>query len=73
MKRQNHLSRKNKGTFIVKVEDCQRGTWQGKVVWAEAETTEHFRSALELLQLLDEAINAATGSSSLSEERTRSN
>ena len=62
MKRQNHLSRKNKGTFIVKVEDCQRGTWQGKVVWADEETTEYFRSALELLQLVDEALNAARGS-----------
>ena len=62
MKRQNHLSRKNKGTFIIKVEDCQRGTWQGKVVWADEETTEYFRSALELLQLVDEALNAARGS-----------
>ena len=62
MKRQNHLSRKNKGTFIIKVEDCQRGTWQGKVVWADENTTEYFRSALELLQLVDEAINAARGS-----------
>jgi len=62
MKRQDHLSRKNKGTFIIKVEDCQRGTWQGKVVWADENTTEHFRSALELLQLVDEAINAARGS-----------
>ena len=62
MKRQNHLSGKNKGTFIIKVEDCQRGTWQGKVVWADEETTEYFRSALELLQMVDEAINAARGS-----------
>ena len=62
MKRQNHLSGKNKGTFIIKVEDCQRATWQGKVVWADEDTTEHFRSALELLQLVDEAINAARGS-----------
>ena len=69
MKSKNH-HKVNKGAFIIKVEDCQRGTWQGKVVWADHEITEHFRSALELLQLVDEAINAATGSSSLSEERT---
>ena len=62
MKRQNHLSGKNKGTFIIKVEDCQRGTWQGKVLSADVDTTEYFRSALELLQLVDEAINAARGS-----------
>ena len=62
MKRQNHLNGKNKGTFIIKVADCQRGTWQGIVVWADEETTEYFRSALELLQMVDEAINAARGS-----------
>ena len=68
MKRQDHLSRKNKGTFIIKVEDCQRGTWQGKVVWADEETTEYFRSALELLQLVDEALNAARGSDKQAQE-----
>ena len=68
MKRQNHLNGKNKGTFIIKVEDCQRGTWQGKVVWADEETTEYFRSALELLQLVDEALNAARGSDKQAQE-----
>ena len=59
MKRQNHLNGKKQGTFIVRVDDCQRGSWQGKVIWADEETKEHFRSALELLQLIDEAMNAA--------------
>ena len=68
MKRKNHLNGKNKGTFIIKVEDCQRGTWQGKVVWADEETTEYFRSALELLQLVDEAINATKGSNSVAQK-----
>ena len=68
MKRKNHLNGKNKGTFIIKVEDCQRGTWQGKVVWADEETTEYFRSALELLQLVDEAINATKGSNSIAQK-----
>ena len=61
MKSKNH-HKGNKGSFIIKVEESQRGTWQGKVVWADEDTTEHFRSALELLQLVDEAINAARGS-----------
>ena len=67
MKSKNH-HKGNKGTFIIKVEDCQRGTWQGKVVWADHEITEHFRSALELLQLVDEAINAATASKELAQK-----
>lgn len=65
MKNRKNLNGKNKGTFIIKVEESQRGTWQGKVVWADEDTTEHFRSALELLQLVDEAINAATASKEL--------
>ena len=68
MKKQRHRNGKNKGTFIIKVEECQRGTWQGKVVWADEETTEHFRSALELLQLVDEALNAARGSDKQAQE-----
>lgn len=68
MKGKRQSSGRNKGTFIVKVEDYQRGTWQGKVVWADEDTTEHFRSALELLQLVDEAINAATASKEMTQK-----
>ncbi len=68
MKNRKKLNGKNKGTFIIKVEESQRGTWQGKVVWADEDTTEHFRSALELLQLVDEAINAATASKELAQK-----
>jgi hypothetical protein len=47
------------GTFIVKVDRCQNETWQGRVVWADEERTEHFRSTLELLKLMDQALNAS--------------
>ncbi len=47
---------RQKGTFIVKVEYCQNGTWQGKVVWAEENRSERFRSMLELIKLMDEAM-----------------
>ncbi len=52
----NHNIDKKKGTFVVKIEYCQHGTWQGKVIWAEENRTERFRSALELLRLMDEAV-----------------
>ncbi|MBP3278764.1 MAG: hypothetical protein J6M44_07405 [Butyrivibrio sp.] len=47
-----------KGTFIVKVDNYQSGTWQGRVIWADENVTEHFRSTLELMKLIDEAVNA---------------
>ena len=52
----NNDSGRRKGTFIVKVEYCQNGTWQGTVVWAEENRTERFRSMLELIKLMDEAM-----------------
>ena len=47
----------HKGTFIVKIEHCNNESWQGEVVWADEEKREKFRSALELLKLMDEAVN----------------
>lgn len=44
-----------KGTFLVHIHFRQRGTWQGQVTWAEANKTVSFRSAMELIRLLDEA------------------
>jgi hypothetical protein len=48
---------KNKNTFIVKIDHQQNSTWQGQVVWAEEERSERFRSALELIRLMDEAMD----------------
>jgi hypothetical protein len=43
-------------TFIVRVENRQNGTWQGKIIWADEDRTEHFRSVLEMLWLMEEAM-----------------
>ena len=64
MKTNNSLDNSNqnndkvRGTFIVKIEFCQHGTWQGRVIWADENKTERFRSALELVRLMDEAISS---------------
>ncbi len=57
---------KNKNTFIVKIDHQQNATWQGQVVWAEEERVERFRSALELIRLMDEAMERS-GQGSLGE------
>ncbi len=51
-----HNIDKKKGTFVVKIEFCQHGTWQGQVIWAEENRKARFRSALELVRLMDEAM-----------------
>ena len=44
-----------KATFIVQVMYRQNATWQGQVVWSEKNETRQFRSALELIKLIDSA------------------
>lgn len=52
----------NKGklaTFIIHVQYRQNATWQGKIIWAETKQSTHFRSALEMLKLMDSAVERA--------------
>lgn len=51
------MMKKDKGTFIVKIHECQNATWQGSVLWVEEQQEQYFRSALELLKLIDGAIS----------------
>lgn len=50
-------NRKNKGTFVVKIQENQNSTWQGSVLWVEEQQEQYFRSALELLKLIDGAVD----------------
>lgn len=52
------MSRANKrgSTFIIRVCGQQNATWQGSLSIPETHETIHFRSALELIRLMDEAI-----------------
>jgi len=69
MTNNNHNIDKKKGTFVVKIEYCQHGTWQGRVIWAEENRTERFRSALELISLMNEAM-ASEAQIQISEAKT---
>lgn len=43
-------------TFVIHVMYRQNATWQGSVVWAEKDKKANFRSALELIKLIDGAV-----------------
>lgn len=47
----------DKATFIVHVRYRQNATWQGDILWAEKKKKLYFRSALELLKLIDSALD----------------
>lgn len=44
-------------TFVVHIKYRQNATWQGSVTWAEKKQSCNFRSALELLKLMDSAMD----------------
>lgn len=48
-----------KATFLVHIQFRQNATWQGSITWVEKEKTQNFRSALEMLKLMDEARHPA--------------
>ncbi|MDD2978642.1 MAG: hypothetical protein PHN80_01585 [Hespellia sp.] len=48
---------KRTGTFIVKVLERQNATWQGSVTWVDEHKEQYFRSALELLKMIDGALD----------------
>ncbi|MBC3517149.1 hypothetical protein H8K20_12185 [Neobittarella massiliensis] len=49
--------RGDKETFVVQIQYRQNATWQGKVTWADKDETKSFRSALELIKLIDSALD----------------
>ena len=54
----NSASSTGKGTFIIKVEYCRNNTWQGNVTWVDESKKLTFRSALELMKLMNGALIA---------------
>lgn len=50
----------NKNTsqsFVVEVKSQENHSWQGTITWVEGKRTEHFRSALEMIRLMDSTLN----------------
>jgi len=46
----------SKCTFEITVKFRQNATWQGQILWAEKNLKQTFRSVLEMLKLMDEAL-----------------
>jgi len=49
-----------KCTFEISVKFQQNSTWQGQILWAEKNMKQSFRSVLEMLRLMDEALEDGT-------------
>lgn len=46
-----------KATFIIEVECQDNATWQGKVTWTDESKEIPFRSAMELLEIMNTAFD----------------
>jgi hypothetical protein len=46
----------SRSTFEITVKFRQNATWQGQILWAEKNLKQNFRSVLEMLKLMDEAL-----------------
>ena len=46
------------GTFIIRVQQRQGGTWQGRITWADRNKTVHFRSVMEMIKLIEDGMLA---------------
>lgn len=44
-------------TFIIDIKNTQNNTWQGTVLWTQTRQQIPFRSALELIRLLNSAVD----------------
>ena len=52
---------KDSNTFVIKIVNQQNATWQGSVTWTEEQKVQNFRSALELLKLINGALGENSG------------
>lgn len=48
-------------SFMVNIYFRQHHSWQGQIVWFERKTTRSFRSLLEMIMLIEEALDTAEG------------
>lgn len=45
-----------KPTFVIKIQCQQNASWQGTIRWLEGSKEKSFRSALEMLKLMDDIV-----------------
>ena len=56
------------GTFVVRVQHRQNSSWQGRITWMDQNKTVYFRSALEMMKLVADALDSVSNSEDSCEE-----
>lgn len=55
------LKSTNAGTFLVNILDRQHNSWQGTITWVSGKEQKKFRSVIEFIKLIDDALEAESG------------
>ncbi len=50
-------SKDQRASFLVRILYRRNASWQGEIQWMEGQSTQRFRSALELVALMQEAMD----------------
>ena len=56
------------GTFIIRVQQRQNSSWQGRITWVDEDKTVYFRSVWEMMKLIDEALDTYRASEERQED-----
>ena len=51
------LKATNNGSYLIRILDQQHSSWQGTVTWLSNNITKPFRSTMELILMIDEALD----------------
>lgn len=52
------IKKNSAARFVVHVQFRQNATWQGTIQWLDENKTQKFRSTMEMLKLMDEAVSS---------------
>lgn len=45
-------------TFVIHITQTENASWQGQVLWANKNISKNFRSALELIKMIDQVVSS---------------
>lgn len=61
----NLATGKEKTEFLIQIKSQENYSWQGTIHWLKENKKEHFRSAIELIRLIDSALLEKSGEAEL--------
>ena len=67
-KEETTMSSNAEATFVLHVKFRQNATWQGTIEWVDEKKSQNFRSSLEMIKLIDEALEMKSAQEQVSWE-----